>query len=465
MRYIRFTNDGWYARYDGQEHQAIRRIADAVGAYWAQKAPGAQVFVGYDTRRDAAELAAEAAAVLGSWGLDARLSDIYCPMPALNHATRHQPEAVGALMLTADHRSADYVGVRVRNADSSAITPEVADAVEGLVPHEAPEARGPYSEQDFITPFMRAVSQCVDHEAIAGAGLRCVVDPLFGTSRGFAAQLLRVMGVDALEIHGEPRSDFGGIHPEAVEPWLDDCEVAVAKVGAHAGLVIDGPSNRAAVVDEKGVLVPQPKLYALVAGHLARNRGLSGRVVVPRSTSSIVRRQVQRLGLTLTEVAPGPTWAFEETRQGDVLLAGDGFGGLCVPVVDPERNAIVTCLLVLELLAHAEKPLSALVADLDQELGVMEYGQRDVRLDPGRFQVLRNLLPGLNASGLFSQEPVAVSHADGVRAQFADDSWVLMRPSQTEPLVRVYAEGPTRAVRDALLDGAIRLLHSALNDF
>lgn len=465
MRYIRFTNDGWYARYDdGHSEANVLRIADAVGALWADMRPGATVYVGYDTRRDGATLARAAASVLGGWGLQARVSDIYCPMPALNLATRRDEQAVGALMLTADHRSADYLGVRVRNADSSAISPEVAERIENLVPHEAPTPEGPYVEQDFITPFMHAAADAVDRAAIAGSQFRCVVDPMHGTSRGYAAQLLRVMGVDAIEIHGEPRDDFGGLHPEVAEPWLDDCEVATARMGVNLGVAIDGPSNRAVAVDERGLFVPTPKLHALLIYHLARNRGLTGRVVVPRTTSVLIRRQAAQLGLPLTVVAAGPTWAFEESRQGDVLTSGDGLGGMCIPAIDPERNAFVTVLLLLELMAMEQKPLSQLVANLDEKLGVMEYGQRNVRMDAGKYQVLRNLLPGINAEGLFPEDPVAISHADGIRAQFADDSWVLVRPSETQPLVRIYAEGPTKAKRDALLASASDLLKSALVD-
>lgn len=465
MRYIRFTNDGWYARYDDGLNEAnVLRIADAVGAMWADERPGGHVYVGYDTRRDGASLAEAVGSVLGGWGLQARVSDIYCPMPALNLATRRDDKAVGALMLTGDHRSADYLGVRVRNADSSAITPEVAERIEDLVPHEATKPSAPFTRQDFITPFMHAAADAVDRELIGGAGLRCVVDPMHGTARGYAAQLLRVMGVDAIEIHGEAREDFGGLHPEVTEPWVDDCEMAVAKTHVDLGVCIDGPSNRAVAVDERGVLVPTPKLHALLIYHLAANRGLTGRIVVPRSTSTLIRRQAERLGLPLTVVANGPTWAFEESRQGDVLTSGDGLGGLCIPAIDPERNAFVTVLLLLELMAMEGKSLSQLVACLDEKLGVMEYGQRNVRMDPGSFQVLRNLLPGINAEGLFPEDPVAVSHADGIRAQFADDSWVLVRPGETQPLVRIYAEGPTKAKRDALLAGASELLKSVLVD-
>lgn len=455
MRYIRFNNDGWYARYDdGLNKTNVVRVADAAAARWADVFGGGTVHIGYDTRRHAPELAAAAAAAVGAWGLDARLSDGPCPMPALNFATRSDPSAVGALMLTADHRNADYLGIRVRNNDSSAIGRDEAGAIEDLVSQELGEAQGPFTLEESVGPFLAHMAFLVDVRRIRNARLDCILDPMYGTARGHAATLLRSLGVGVVEIHGDTVDDFCGTHPEVVEPWLDDLEYMTGQTQVDFGIAIDGPSNRAAAVDGEGNLVAAPRLHALVLMHLIKNRGLSGRIVLPRFSSVVIRRVAESLGCDVTLVPPGPTWPFEEIRQGGVITTSDGLGGICVPSLDPERNAFVTMLLLVELLAYEGVSLREMAANLDRAVGSMEYGHREIRMDPGRCAVLRNLLPGTNPEGLCAKKPVSVSHADGLRVQFDDDSWLFIRPSMSEPLVRIYGEGVDRADRDELLDMA-----------
>jgi phosphomannomutase len=461
MNYIRFANDGWYARYDeGMGEKNMIRVADAIGALWSDVAPGSTCYVGYDTRRDAAELAQVVASTLGSWGLHPRLSDIYCPMPALNRAVRVDDTAVGGVMLTADHRGPEYLGIRVRNPDGSAISHEVAARIEELVSPNPVEPSGSFETADLVTAYMQELVSKIDVDAIKAAGITCVVDPLYGTAKGFALQLARAAGADATEIHNSPVEDFGGLHPEVVMPWLRDLEAAVLQRGAAVGIALDGPSNRACAVTEKGHVVPPPKLTALVMQHLVENRGETGRVLAPQSASAILRRQAERLGCPMTTVSTDPVWAREEARSGGVLLSGDGLGGVCIPSIDNERDALAAMLLVLEMMAVTGKPLSVLVDDLDEALGKMVYGHRDVYVDPARVQVLKNLLPGINPSQVGSREPVSVSHADGLRVQYENDAWLLVRPSATQPLIRIYAEAPTKQECTDMLDAARRFVET-----
>ena len=460
MSYLRFTNDGWYSRLDEDFTEPnVARIADAVAAFWYEQNPKGTVYIGFDTRQNAASYAAIAAKAQAAWGLKVVVSDGPCPMPALNQAVREDPKAIGALMLTADHRSADYLGVRVRNADSSAISSEDAAHIEDLVSAEVDVSEASFEVQDFVTPFLATMSSIVDASLIRDAHLTAVVDPLFGTARGIAAPLLRSFGVDVVEIHGDADANFGGLHPEVVEPWVDDLEYLTEQTHSSFGVAIDGPSNRSIMVDERGQLVSAPQAHGLLLEHLVKHRNLSGRIVVPRFSSAMTRRLADRLGCEVVAVASGPTWPFDEIRRGNVLTASDGLGGICVPTFDRERNAFVTMLLLMEYIAAEKKPLSQLVDEFCAQVGKMEFGSKELRMDPGKYAVLRNLLPGVNPvlEGV-ARQPVSVSHADGLRVQYEDDSWLLVKPSLSEPLVRIYAEGPTKAERDNLLDGAKQLL-------
>ena len=220
---------------------------------------------------------------------------------------------------------------------------------------------------------------------------------------------------------------------------------------AHAGIVVDGDGDRIGAIDESGRLLSAHTVIALVLGALAR-AGKTGRVVVTTSGSVLVRRQAARLGCPVTETPIGFKWVYGEMLKGGVLLGGEESGGIGIPDHLMERDGLYVALLLCELMAKTGKTLGRLAEDLADQVGHMEYGRRDLRLDGASLQMFLNMLPGLNPQRVAGMRPVEVSHKDGLRLRFADDSWLLVRPSGTEPLIRVYAEAPTVVARDALLD-------------
>jgi phosphomannomutase len=383
---------------------------------------------------------------------------------------RHDDTAAGAVMLTGDHRGPEFFGLRVRNADGSGISSRVAAELEDLIGPNPPawafdaekhlRVEAPPAETcDMTTVFLSNLAAQVDVDAIRAANLTCLVDPLFGTARGYAARLLRSVGVHAQEIHSDLDPSFGGLHPEVVEPNLFDLEqFLAAEHESQLGIAIDGPSNRAMCLTEQGQIVPPPKMYALLMEHLVRHRGETGRIVAPQTISSIVRRQAKRLGLAVQLVPADAARTRDEVHAGGVLMAGDGLGGLCIPSIDLERNALATAVLMAEMLALHKTSLSQLVKNLDAKLGEYYFMHRDMYVDAGQFQVLLNLLPGLNPGTFAGNQPDFVSHADGLHVQYPNDVWLLVRPSQTQSLVRVYAEAPTRRQCLALLAQAEALI-------
>lgn len=452
MSIIHFAGDTWLVRVerDNPKDGALR-IASALGELAARQAPDSTVYVAHDARPLSGRLAPEVSGAVAAYGVRVVMGEGHCTMPALAEATRRNPESFAALMLTADYRPGDYFGVRVRMADGSSATPADLEEFESHIPAELPDERGAFERIDLMAPYLAGVSSVVGGEAIARARPRVVVDPMHGSARVYAARLLESLGASVTEIHGEQDEDFGGLHPEACEPWIDDCEQAVEELGATMGVAIDGGGERIALVDERGRMVTPHKTVALILGHLVQNKGMRGRVVIPIYGSSIVRRQAERLGCELTVAPAGYVWMREEMAEGDVLLAGDALGGVCVPQIGLERDAMAAAAFACELVSHEGRPLSELSDGLDEELGRMEYGRRDVRLGSGAAQALRNMLPGVNPASVAGRRPVSVSHSGGLGLRFGDESWLLVRPSRTEALVRVYAEAPDAAARDELL--------------
>ncbi len=449
---IRFGTDGWRAVIgDDFTYDNLRRVADAAGRVFAADHPGGTVLVGYDTRFEAASFAAAAAEVLASHGLVVRVSESYCPTPALCWSVSRDEAAIGGVMLTASHNPAPYLGFKLRMADGGASPVTFTDRVEAELRDEASTARGTAETFDLIGPYLADLVGFVDGDAIRAAGLKVVVDPLYGAGRHHLAETLRSLGVEVTELHGEANPGFGGLHPEPIPPHIDEARSFVRDHGLDAGFITDGDADRIGAADRTGAFVNPHRIIALVAQHLIQDRGMSGRIVKTLSTSVIVDRIAAVLGATVTTTPIGFKWIYEEMLKGDVLLGGEESGGIGVPTHVRERDGLLMSLLLAEMMAQRGKGLAELVADLLAITGPMEYGRNDLRLDAAvkdAFVASWPTLAPVEIAGFPVREIVRV---DGVKFLLPDDAWLLMRASGTEPLVRVYAEASSAGVVDDLL--------------
>lgn len=452
---IRFGSDGWHARFDeGFDAQGVSRAADALGVLWADSAPeaGGTIYIGYDTRHASDELARVAAGVIASYGLTVKVSDVACPTPAVGWNCAHDPSALGGLIVTSSERSCEYGGLIVRGADGGSCPREFLDKVEQEIFQHATSDSAPFEVVDLVGPYAAALKEFVGEPPLRK--LKIVVDPMYGAGSGILAALARDFGHEVAEIHGEKTEDFDGLHPDPKDPWADACEQAVVATGSDMGVLLDGDGDRSAVVDEYGNILAVRELTPLLLSYLGEERGMCGRVVTTLTCSASIEREARHLGCDFTSVPVGFGRIYREMREGDVILGAEEYGGISIPSHLRERDGLLVCLLVIQMVAESGLSLRELVNKMDEQIGRRRYTRRDVRLDPALTQAFRNVLPGLNPQEVAGRTPTEVSHADGLRLQFDDDSWVLMRPSRTEPLVRVYAEAPTAQERDNLLEAA-----------
>ena len=460
---IRFGIDGWQARFDdGFDAESVARVADALGLVWADAAPGATIYVGYDTRHGSRDFACLVAGILSSYGLMVRVSDAPCPTPAVAWCCARDDSAYGAVILTASELSCEYGGLLIRGRDGGPVPRSFLDEVEQAISLTPTQDRGAFEECDLVGPYLDDLASFVDRPSIASRRPRVVVDAMCGAGTGHLARLLSDLGCDVIEIHVEPREDFGGIHPEPRDPWADACEQAVVAHGADMGLLLDGDGDRASVVDEKGGLLPARVIVPMLLGNLVMSHGAHGRVVTTLTCSACIAREAARLGCETTPVPVGFARIYRETLDADVIMGVEEYGGVCVPAHLRERDGLLVCLLAVEMLARSGKTVSTMTEELEAIIGTMSYARRDIRLEPAASQAFRNVLPGLNPADLAGKTPAEISHADGLRAQFVDDSWVLIRPSRTSAVVRVYAEAATACERDALLSAACDLVRKGL---
>lgn len=463
MGVISFTGDAWISRVeDVSPREDALRIADAVGRLVQENQPGATVYVGYDTRPECAGIAREMSGAMAARGVRAVCSAAHCTTAALCEAARLDPRAYLAIMLTADDRPADYFGVRLRMGDGSSPAPADLDVLEELIAPSVPASRSEFEELDLMTRHLERISTQVDSSLVSAAGLTVVCDAMYGACSSHAARLLASCGAKVMALHDEPSTNFCGLHPEAAEPWIDECEASVVQNEASLGIAIDGSGSRLALIDERGNLVSPHLMLALLLENLVYGHGLKGRMVAPVFISTLVRRQAERLGLPLTITTPGYEWMREEMLAGDVLCAGDAIGGITIPSLGLERDALAAAALLVEAVARKGKPLSVVTSEMAKDLGAMAYGRKALRMGPGEIQVLRNMLPGMNPKEVAGRVPTAVSHPGGLMLRFDEGSWLLVRPSFSSGLVSVYAEAPTPALRDELLEAGAAMAESPL---
>ena len=452
---IRFGIDGWRARFDdGFDAESVARVADALGLVWADAAPGSTIYVGYDTRHGSRDFAALIAGVISSYGLRVKVSDVACPTPAVAWSCSQDDDAYGAVIVTASELSCEYGGLLVRGRDGGPVPRSFLDEVEQAISVDPTQGRGAFEECDLVGPYLAHLAQLVDGDSIARRHPRIVVDAMCGAGTTHLAGLLSDLGCEVIEMHVEPREDFGGIHPDPRDPWADACEQAVVAQGADMGIALDGDADRSAVIDERGRLLPARVLVPMLLGNLVMGHGIHGRVVTTLTCSACIAREASRLGCSVTSVPVGFSRIYRELLDADVIMGVEEYGGVCVPTHLRERDGLLVALLAVEMVARSGKSVSTMAEELEGSVGTMCYARRDLRLDAASTQAFRNVLPGLNPGELAGRSPVEVSHADGLRLQFDDDSWVLVRPSRTSSVVRVYAEAPTKQDRDELLSAA-----------
>ena len=449
---IHFGTDGWRAVIgDDFTYANLRRVADAAGRVFAADHPGGTIVIGFDTRFEAPAFAAAAAEVLASHGLRVRVSDAYCPTPALCWSVAHDENAVGGVMLTASHNPAPYLGFKLRMADGGASPVEFTARVEAALTDDVPTARGAFERFDLVGPYLTDLAAFVDGDVIRAAGLKVVVDPLYGAGRSYLAETLRAFGVDVTELHGIANPSFGGLHPEPIPPHIDEARAYVREHGLDAAFITDGDADRIGAADRAGNFVNPHRIIALVAWHLIKDRGMSGRIVKTLSTSVLVDRIAAALGTTVTTTPVGFKWIYEEMLKGDVLLGGEESGGIGVPSHVRERDGLLMSLLLAEMMAQRGKGLGELVEELLAITGPMEYGRIDLRLQPAVKDAFVASWPSLAPAEIAGLAVHDIIREDGVKFLLPDDAWLLLRASGTEPLIRIYAEASSAGVVDDLL--------------
>ena len=464
---IQFGTDGWRAVIsDTFTFANLRLVAQAIADYVREEseAETPEVVVGFDTRFLSDRYAAEVARVMAGNGIVAHLTRADAPTPAVSYAIVHKKAAAG-VMITASHNPPRYNGVKLKAAFGGSALPEQARQVERILARNQERARGPnvmdYEkalEMGLVRRFDPAwayyehLTGLVDLDVISAGELRVIADAMYGSARKCFADMLARTRCRVREIRGEMNPGFGGIHPEPIARYLSALSAAIRADQADVGLATDGDGDRVGAMDAHGNFVDPHHIFALVLRHLVEDRGMRGTVVRSVSTTRMVDRLAERYDLPLVETPVGFNHIADRMLNGDVLIGGEESGGFSIKGHIPEGDGVLMGLLLLETIAAAGVPLHELVEQIQAEVGPAHYARRDLPLrHPVSKKEMVARLTQEAPSTLAGESVVDVQTVDGVKYLLADDAWLLIRPSGTEPVLRVYAEARTPEELEALL--------------
>jgi len=473
---INFGTDGWRAVISEtftfhNLRMVTQAISDAVASEgWLNgieidpEPDHKKMVVGFDTRFLSDRYAKEAARVLAANGFTVYLCQADAPTPVISYAVKNM-HAIGGIMITASHNPPRYNGIKLKAAYGGSALPELCRKVEMFLNDNESQGRGPNlidydlaREEGLIIRFnpmpdyQKHVRELIDFDVIAENPQHIVVDSMYGAGRGVTKGLLEGTGCEVHEIRNEMNPGFGGVHPEPIDQYLQPLSGAICIGKGTLGLALDGDADRIGAMDDRGVFVDPHKIMSLCLKYLAETRKLKGSVVRTVSTTRMIDLLAQRYGLTVYETPVGFNHIAEYMLKEDVLIGGEESGGISFLGHIPEGDGILIGLLLVEIVAAAGKPLSVLVAELLDDVGPAHYARKDQRLKRAvaKQKMVDELISGAptEIGGVAVDE---ISTKDGVKYILTDNSWLLIRPSGTEPVLRIYAEGRTEEMVQALL--------------
>lgn len=444
---IKFGTDGWRGIIaDDFTFKNVCKVTRAIASYldtaYSKEQP---VLVAYDTRFLADRFAHTAAEILADLDWTVKIVERDCPTPVIAYNARHLHSA-GALMFTASHNPAPYCGIKYIPDYAGPATTEITDAIvahlEGA-DDELPSGKNTdkISTFDPKPDYLKFISTLLDVERIRSAQLKVKYDALYSTSRGYLDTVLEHCGCQTQTFHTTRDVLFGGGMPEPKGEQLVELVEAVKRDKADLGLATDGDSDRFAIVDEQGNVLTPNTVLLLLARHLIKNKGRTGAIVRTVATTHLLDNFARQYGLPIYETPVGFKYIGAKMRETEVLIGGEESGGLSIIGHIPEKDGILADMLVAEAIAYEGKPLSQLVEEVLAQANGPLYNKRlDLHLnDDHKVAILDYFTknPPGDIAGIKVKE---IGYKDGIKLYLEEGSWVLLRPSGTEPLMRVYME-------------------------
>lgn len=466
MKPIKFGTDGWRAVIgDDFIPENIGAIIQAYAdLYPTLPRAGEPVYVGYDRREKSPESAKLVAEVLVANGIPVVLSEQFCPTPCVSWMVKTQKAAAG-IMVTASHNPPSWNGIKFKESYGGAAAPAFTDPIEAQIAknqaagkkYKTASIEGSKLFKTFNPhkDYIQQLAGMVDIDKIKASGVKILHDPMYGAGVDFLPDLL---GNQVSQIHTAHDTSFGGIHPEPIRPYVDEAMNTMAKGSYDLCVITDGDADRIGALDEKGNYVTTHLIYALLLLNAIERKKMQGNVIKSITTTQVIDRICQKYGRSLQVTPVGFKHISPALNVPDKMVGGEESGGIAFPIHVCERDGLLCALMLAELMATTGKTMTQLVADVQERFGPVAYKRIDLKLDPEKITVAKERLAKGGITELCGQKVKKLTTIDGYHYLRDDDSWLMIRPSGTEPLLRTYAEARSLEECDALLQEAQKII-------
>lgn len=447
---IKFGTDGWRAvMNDTFILPNVRIVAQAIADYLKEEnLENKGIVIGYDTRFFSEQFATECASIMLGNDIPVYMPSRAMPTPITAYSIKIYG-AAGAIMLTASHNPPEYNGIKFIPGYAGPASPEITGKIEthissiqesGRILTAPLERNEKLHKAEPFPKYIDHIANLVDFEKLRAARLKMVLDPMYGAAQGLMDVLLAEAGCSVETIHNYRDVLFGGSYPDPSEKHLSELKDEVIKIKADMGLALDGDADRFGVVDYDGTYLTANQVLSLVAVHLLKNRGMKGILVRTIATTHLLDRIAEAFGAEVVEVPVGFKYIAQVMMQRQVVLGGEESGGLSIMGHIPEKDGLLADLLLAEIVAYEQKPLTEILEDIYSTYGRLYTQRIDVHIAQDRkLELLRNLKEN-PPQELAGDKVVDIKAVDGVKFILESGDWVLIRPSGTEPLIRIYSE-------------------------
>lgn len=468
MAQIKFGTDGWRAVIaEDFTFANVERVAQATADYWnANPVAGTtkKVIIGYDRRFLSDAFARRTAEVMAGNGFHVILTAEPTPTPAVSWLVKREA-AIGGVMITASHNPPVFNGFKLKAHYGGSAEPAICQGIEKLLDQTPPRKQDfdaairekAIVQKSIVPPYFQAIKKLVDFKLIAKSKLRFAHEALYGVGAGCFDTLLKGTTCRVTTLNAQHDPLFGGINPEPIEKNYKTSQAYLKKHPHDICLVTDGDADRVGGMDGRGNYLTTHQLICLLLLHFIKNRGAKGRVVKALTTTSMVDRICAHYGLELVETGVGFKYICAEMLKGGVLLGFEESGGIGFPGHVPERDGIAAGLMLLEMLATEKTSVNKLLAKLEKDFGPHRYARIDTHFPLEKRAALMEFCQANPPAALLKSPLADVKSYDGVKFVSQDGSWLMLRGSGTEPILRIYAEAKSDADARKLLQLGVQM--------
>ena len=462
---IKFGTDGWRAVIaEDFTFDNVRFCAQGLADYMKQAGLADRgLVIGFDNRFASEDFAAAAAEVAAGNGIKVYLSPKTIPTPEVSFGTTAK-KAGAAVVITASHNPARYNGFKIKSADGASAPTDMIDGVEKHIarifetgeiqrmPLAEALKQGRVAQFDFDPLYLEQMTRLVDTSRIKKSRIKIIADDMYGAGCGYFKNLLQGGSAEITEINNERNPAFPGINPEPIAVNLKKLSAQIAAQGASVGLATDGDADRIGIIDENGKFITQLEVYALLALYLLEVRGLRGAIVKTVTATSMLYRLGELFNVPVIETPVGFKYVAPVMQEKDALIGGEESGGYGFRGHVPERDAVLAGLYFLDFMVSTGKTPSQLLEYLFSKVGPHYYNRRDFHFPEEKRQSIIEHILQHKPDAISGSALVRFDTTDGFRFTLEDSSWLLIRFSGTEPLLRIYTETDSPERVEQILD-------------